>query len=76
VTEVEQAKRDAMKIDEMDFETALKGLNELAAALEVGGMSLEESVSAFETGVQLSRRCEVLLDGAEQRLKVLSGTDA
>jgi len=59
-------------IDGLDFEQALAMLNELVGKLEAGELPLEESVAAFEAGVKLSRRCESLLDAAEQRLQVLS----
>ena len=59
-------------IEELDFEQALAMLNELVGRLEAGELPLEESVAAFEKGVKLSRRCEALLDAAEQRLQVLS----
>ena len=57
---------------ELDFEQALAMLTELVGKLEAGQLSLEDSVTAFETGVKLSRRCESLLDAAEQRLQVLN----
>jgi len=60
------------KIDQLDFEQALAMLNDLVGKLEAGELPLEESVAAFESGVKLSRRCESLLDAAEQRLQVLS----
>jgi len=59
-------------IDRLDFEQALARLNDLVSKLETGKLPLEESVAAFETGVKLSRRCEALLDSAEQRLQVLN----
>lgn len=61
-------------IDKLDFETALERLTGLVTKLESGEMSLEDSVAAFEEGVLLSRRCEALLDQAEQRLHVLSNS--
>ncbi len=61
----------AKQVDELSFEQALAGLSELVEKLESGALPLEESVAAFEQGVKLSRRCEALLDQADQRLKVL-----
>jgi len=65
----ETSKQD--DIEALDFEQALHRLNDLVGKLEAGELPLEESVAAFETGVKLSRRCEALLDTAEQRLQVL-----
>lgn len=59
-------------IDKLSFEEALEQLTLLVEKLESGRMSLEESVAAFENGVKLSRRCESLLDHAEQRLHILN----
>jgi len=55
----------------LSFEEALASLTELVEKLESGELPLEESVAAFEQGVKLSRRCESLLDQADQRLQVL-----
>ncbi len=59
-------------VSSLSFEEALTQLTELVQKLESGQLPLEESVAAFETGVQLTRRCESLLDAAEQRLQVLN----
>ncbi len=58
-------------INQLSFEQALQRLTALVEKLESGRLSLEESVAAFEEGVKLTRRCEALLDQAEQRLQVL-----
>ena len=55
-------------VNEFSFEQALSQLTGLVEKLESGELPLEESVAAFEQGVKLSRRCESLLDEAEQRL--------
>jgi len=73
---VSEAKKDNETIEELSFEGALTALTGLVEQLESGEMSLEDSVAAFEKGVKLSRRCESLLDGAEQRLQILNGNDA
>lgn len=60
---------------EISFEQALEQLSKLVEKLESGELPLEDSVAAFEQGVKLSRRCETLLDQAEQRLQVLGNND-
>jgi len=62
--------------DQLSFEEALARLTELVEKLESGKLPLEESVAAFEQGVKLSRRCESLLDQAEQRLQILGQDEA
>lgn len=59
------------KHQDLSFEQALEGLTGMVEKLESGKLSLEDSVAAFEEGVNLSRQCERLLDDAEQRLNVL-----
>ena len=61
--------------NKLSFEQALAALTALVEKLESGELPLEESVAAFEQGVELSRRCEALLDQAEQRLQVLNSSD-
>ena len=62
-------------VNEFSFEQALSQLTGLVEKLESGELPLEESVAAFEQGVKLSRRCESLLDEAEQRLQVLNNSE-
>lgn len=60
------------EIENLSFEEALEQLTALVEKLESGQLPLDQSVAAFETGVKLSRRCESLLDQAEQRLQILN----
>ena len=59
----------------LSFEESLEQMTKLVEKLESGELPLEESVAAFEQGVKLSRRCESLLDKAEQRLQVLGNSE-
>jgi len=59
-------------VEQLTFEESLDQLTRLVEQLESGKLDLEASVAAFEDGVLLSRRCETLLEGAEQRLTILS----
>ena len=52
-------------INELSFEQAFDQLEEVIARLESGELSLEESVTLYEQGKQLSARCQQLLDDAE-----------
>ncbi|HLR78896.1 MAG TPA: exodeoxyribonuclease VII small subunit [Burkholderiaceae bacterium] len=54
-----------------DFETALARLEELVARMETGTLPLEESLRAYEQGVELAKICQRRLDHAEQQVKVL-----
>ena len=54
-----------------DFEKSLKELETLVEKMEQGDLSLEESLSHFERGVQLSRSCQQALKAAEQKVEIL-----
>lgn len=54
------------------FEQALDELERLVEQMERGEMSLEESLSAYERGVGLYRRCQQALEQAELRVRLLS----
>jgi exodeoxyribonuclease VII small subunit len=55
----------------IDFETALRDLEELVDRLEQGDLPLEESLAAFERGVKLTRSCQTALKEAEQKVEIL-----
>ena len=56
---------------QLDFETAMRDLEELVERLEQGDLSLEESLAAFERGVTLTRTCQSALKEAEQKVEIL-----
>ena len=55
----------------LDFEAAMRGLEEIVERLEQGDLALEESLAAFERGVMLTRTCQVALKEAEQKVEIL-----
>jgi len=57
------------------FEAAMKRLEEIVTALEKGDAPLDKSLSLFEEGTALIRKCGTALDKAEQQLKVLVRTE-
>jgi exodeoxyribonuclease VII small subunit len=63
--------KDAPKID---FEAAMRDLEELVERLEAGDLPLEESLAAFERGVLLTRGCQTALKEAEQKVEILLKT--
>ncbi len=58
------------------FEDALKRLEEVLEALEHGNLNLEDSVKAFEEGVELVRFCHGKLDEVERRVELLLKDEA
>lgn len=57
------------------FEESLKQLEEIVNKMEQGQLSLEQSLGAFEQGVQLTRQCQSTLKQAEQRVAKLIPKD-
>ena len=53
----------------LSYEQARDELIETVKILELGQMSLDESLKYWERGEALAKRCEVLLDGASQRVE-------
>ena len=54
-----------------DFEQSLADLQTLVERLENGELSLEDSLSAFEQGIGLTRECQAALTHAEQKVQIL-----
>ena len=63
------------KIEEMSYEAAFDELEKIVATLENEQRALDESMSLFERGQSLSKRCTLLLADAELKVKQLSGDD-
>lgn len=60
--------------DDLSFEEALALLETKVQALTAGRLTVEESLEAFEEGVELYRHCAARLRGAEQRVTKLVQT--
>lgn len=56
----------------VDFEASLAELEQLVAKMEAGDLTLEQSLAAFERGVQLTRLCQTALRKAELRVHALT----
>jgi exodeoxyribonuclease VII small subunit len=53
------------------FEDLYRQLEETVTRLEQGGLSLDDSLAAYEEAVKLARSCQQLLGHAELRIKKL-----
>jgi len=53
------------------FENLFSELESIVAKLEVGDLSLDESLALFQRGMELSKKCGAMLDSAELRIKQL-----
>lgn len=56
------------------FEKSIAELQEIVQQLEKGELSLEHSLKQFEKGISLARRCQDILNQAEQKIEMLSST--
>jgi len=54
-----------------DFESALAELEKLVETMESGEQSLEETLAAFQKGIELTRSCQEGLKAAEQKVEQL-----
>ena len=54
-----------------DFEKTLAELEKLVVNLEEGDLSLDESLSNFKLGIELTRQCQSVLDNAQQTVEQL-----
>ena len=59
-------------ISEMTFEQAMSELERIVTELERGDVPLEDSISLYEKGAELKKRCETKLKEAEQKVAAIS----
>lgn len=58
------------------FEDSINELEEIVQKLEKGDCPLDEAVKLFEKGIKISNECHKTLNEAEQKIKILTETDA
>ena len=56
---------------ETRYEEIVQRLSKVVERLEGGGLSLEESIAAFEEGIRLARAGAAKLEEAERKVEVL-----
>ena len=64
-------KRAEKEAKPVDFESAMRDLEEIVERLETGDLPLEESLAAFERGIAQTRSCQTALKEAEQKVQIL-----
>jgi len=63
-------------IDDMSFEEAMTELERVVSQLEGGQATLDQSISLYERGEALRKRCDDRLKDAELRVqKIIQGAD-
>lgn len=58
-----------------NFEDSMIKLEEIVTELEKGNLNLDESVSKFEEGMKLSKKCNQMLSEAEKKITILLEND-
>ncbi len=54
-----------------NFEENMEKLEGIVNELENGDLNLEDSISKFEEGIQLSKKCNKMLEDAEKKITIL-----
>ena len=62
-------------MEEINFEEAIKKLEQITAELEKGDLSLDESVKKFEKGIKISKECNKILEDSEKKINILINND-
>ncbi len=62
-------------MDKISFEEAFQKLEEIAQKLEIGDLSLEDSLKLYEEGIRYSRICLKLLNEAKRKIEVANISD-
>jgi exodeoxyribonuclease VII small subunit len=57
----------------MNFEEALKKLEDAVGQLEAGDLPLERALAIFENGIVMSRLCAKQIEETEQKVDLLVG---
>jgi len=59
-------------IDKMSFEEAMAALENVVGQLERGDVPLEQSITLYERGADLKKRCEAKLKEAEEKVAAIT----
>ncbi|OHB51461.1 MAG: exodeoxyribonuclease VII small subunit [Planctomycetes bacterium GWF2_42_9] len=59
-------------MNSLSFEQALKKLTEIVAKIESGQISLEQSLTQYEEGMELIKHCRGILEKAEKKIEEIS----
>ncbi|MFV2034254.1 MAG: exodeoxyribonuclease VII small subunit [Halocynthiibacter sp.] len=59
-------------VKEMSFEEAMAELESVVGQLERGDVPLEQSITLYERGAELKKRCEAKLKEAEEKVAAIT----
>lgn len=59
----------------MNFEENMEALEKVVQELEKGELNLDDSIKKFEEGMNLSKKCNEILEEAEKKITILIKKD-
>ncbi len=62
-------------VDELTYEEALAELERIVSVLEIEEQTLENAISLYERGQELTRHCAQLLEKAELRIRAIDDVE-
>ncbi len=65
----ELTEEEKAAMDSLNYEETRDELERVVSALQTGGLTLEESVHAWEKGEYLAKRAEKMLDGVKEKIE-------
>ena len=65
----ELTEEEKAAMDSLNYEETRDELERVVSALQTGGLTLEESVHAWEKGEYLAKRAEKMLEGVKEKIE-------
>jgi len=65
-------KKENNDINNLLFEQAIKKLTDIVSKIEDGQISLEQSLTQYEQGMELIKHCRGILQKAEKKIEEIS----
>ena len=67
-----EKKENNNDISKLSFEQAIKKLTDIVGKIEDGQISLEQSLTQYEQGMELIKHCRGILQKAEKKIEEIS----
>ena len=67
-----EKKENINDINNLSFEQAIKKLTDIVSKIEDGQISLEQSLTQYEQGMELIKHCRGTLQKAEKKIEEIS----
>lgn len=60
---------------DLNFEETMQELENIVQELEKGNLNLDDSIKKFEEGMNISKKCNEILEEAEKKITILIKKD-